>query len=239
MTVRQMIARFHNRLDSGAKVFWGDARAIGLINEILDDICQELVITVPHHLTLLSVQGQRKYQVPSTFMSNELLQYDNGNPYEIVLKNTPRFIEGQFIDVDTQGNPTRGYIWYESGRRELTIYPTFAISNLTIDWYFWGWPEDVSADSDEPSIPIEWHPSIVKEMRNRQRSDDQEISVADQAALWELEIRKIKKMDTFKEIQTSSGRYGTFDGNFPKIQSGAGQLLDDISIVSDNPEVRW
>jgi len=217
MTVRDMIDRFQSRMDSGAKVFWNDARAIPLINEIIADISQELVVTVPCHLTFQSVASQKNYEVPSNYVVNELLFYNSSYNNEIHIKNTPRNIYTVYPDTTTEGYPTRGFIWHQSGRRELQVYPTFSEAGLDINWWFFGQPEDLTSDKDEPAIPIEWHSSIVKMMRYIQREEDNEMSFSESEILQAKEIAKIKRLDTTKEILSNHGQYGSFEGNFPRI----------------------
>ena len=237
MTVRDMIIRFHSRMDAGAKVFWNDIRAIALINEIVDDICQELVTTVPCKYTFKSVSGQQNYQVPSNYVVNELLFYNSSYNNEIVIDTTPRKIYKLYPDTTTEGYPTRGFIWHQSGRRELQIYPTFSEDDIEMDWWFFGWPEDLVGDKDEPAVPIEWHPSITKEMRNRQREEDGEITLSDLSILWAREVIKIKRMDCTKEILSNRGQYGTFEGNYPRISVGSS--IDNQIVVASDDGTIW
>ena len=221
MTVRDMITRFQTLMDSMNTAFWDDSRSLTLINLFKDKLAQEFSVNrVEQEYTFQSVAGQETYQVPSTFVSHEYLYFNSSYNREIVLKDSPRDIYGPASDVTLQGIPMRGVIWGVSGRRELRIYPTFSTSGLTVHWWFYGWPPDVSNDNDEPRLPLEWHPTIVEAMVDFQQAFDGQISKADYVLMWENHVKKLKKLDATVEFMSKMGQtYGTVDDNFPRIAS--------------------
>jgi len=160
MILREMIERFQARLDDN--VYWNDTRAIALVNTMKDKLAQELRVLAPSYYTFDSVQGQQSYEVPSKLIANQLLYYNSSYNQIIRIVKGPQSIYGPYSEVDQQGFPTIGYIWGVSGRRQLTVFPTFNVDDITIQWWFWGWPEDLANYNDEPQMPTPWHSSLVE-----------------------------------------------------------------------------
>lgn len=219
MTVRDIITRFQALMDSMNVTFWDDTRSIALINTFKDKMAQEFGINrVEQEYTFYSVEGQETYQVPATFVSHELLYFNSSYNRKIEMVNGPGDIFGPASDVDVEGIPMICYIWGVSGRRELRVYPTFNEDGLTVRWWFYGWPPDVANDNDEPRLPQEWHPTIVEAMIDFQQAFDGQISQADRVMLWEMHIKRLKRLDATVEFMTKRGQqYGTIDDNFPRI----------------------
>jgi len=223
MTLRDMITRFHDSMDDANAVYWNDRRAASLANRMKDKLVTELKVTTKQSYQFDSVQGQQTYQVPERFVAHELLFYNSSYNTEIVIGDSPRVIYGKYSDVTTQGWPSVGFIWGVSGRRELTIYPTFNESGIELTWWFWGYPTDIIEDNDEFNLPTDWIPSIVEGMINERASRDSEINMADALMLWKDEIRKIKAMQTYQSLLGNTRLYGTFDGQFSRISESADQ----------------
>lgn len=221
MTRRDMIDRFHGLMDSYLRVFWNDARATVLLNTIKDKIAQEFTVNrVEQYYTLDSVQGQENYEVPSTYVSHELMFFNSSYNREIILHSSPKSIQLSVADKTIQGIPSDAYIWGVSGRRQLTIYPTFNVDGLTIQWWFYGWPPDLAVDNDEPHFPVEWHPSIVDIMVAHQQEFDKVISTGDRLIIWREAIDRIRRMDVSKQLTSTGGQSGSFNSNFPSIPTG-------------------
>ena len=216
MTVRDMIKRFHNAMDSMNEAFWNDARSIALINRLKDNLAQEFHVNrVEQTYTFVSVANQSHYQVPSTFVANEYLSYYDSVYSEITIVNSPKDIY-RFITDDTMaGLPIVGSIWGVSGRRELQLYPVFASDGITLTWNFYGWPPDVALDNDEPDLPLEWHPTIVEGMIDHQQAFDGIMSKIDAVQLWQtVHIPKLKRLDISIEMNTRRGSTGSLDDHF-------------------------
>ena len=86
-----------------------------------------------------------------------------------------------------------------------------------MQWWFWGWPEDLAADNDEAQFPVEWHPSLVEGMINQAKVDDREMSTSDALILWKDEIRKIRSLDVTSELVARNGQLGSIESHFPRI----------------------
>jgi len=215
MILRNMITRIQGRLDDD--VYWNDKRLKAILNQVQDKIAQELAITTPHYYSFESVQGQQHYQVPSGFVANELIHYNSGVNKVISIMKSPKAIHGVYTDPTMEGNPSIGYIWGSSGRRQLTIYPTFSSDGITIEWWFWGFPNELVGDNDEPTFPSEMHPSLVECTIAEAKSDDKEISISDALIIFANEIRKLRRLESMIEIIGNKGRYGSIDNVFPSI----------------------
>lgn len=221
MTRRDILDRFHNLMDSYLRVYWNDTRATALLNAVKDRLAQRFTVNNVEQLyTFLSVQGDQAYQVPSTYIRHRYMYFNSGNNQVIKMLDGPENIYGPAADQTIEGIPSRSYIWGVSGRRELTIYPTFNDDDIEVMWWFYGWPPDVEVDNDEPHLPIDWHPSIIEIMRAEQQQHDHEISVADKYAIWTHSTSLIQAMDVTKEIMSlSDNQSGSIDAVFPEIQN--------------------
>lgn len=223
MTRRDIIDRFHGLMDSYNRVYWNDTRATDLLNTVKDRIAQEFTVNrTEQYYQLDSVKGQQHYEVPSTYVAHRLMYFNSGYNRTIKFYDGPEAIYGPAADQDIEGTPGAAYIWGVSGRRQLTIYPTFNKGGLTVHWWFYGFPPDVAVDNDEPHLPLEWHPSIVEIMIAEQQSHDKYISVADKYAIWENCIRRLKRLDVTKQITSLGGQSGSVDAHFPSIPVGIG-----------------
>lgn len=232
MILRDMITRFHDSMDDANAVYWNDRRATSLANRMKDKLAQELKVTTKQLYEFDSVQGQQTYEVPERFIAHELLRYDSDSGSgEIIIKDTPRAIYGKYSSVTTEGFPSVGFIWGVSGRRELTIYPTFNADGIELTWWFWGYPPDIQEDNDEFHLPTDWHSSIVEGMINERAARDGEINMADNLLLWKDEIRKIKALQTYQALLGRTRQYGTFEGQFSKISAGGGNEELPFSIA--------
>lgn len=214
MVLRDMIERVQRRIDDRA--YWNDDRVTALLNQLKDDIAQELKVTAQRKYTFASVSGQQSYAVPHGFVSSELLHYGTPHFNEIQIVGSPRDFELGNWQVDLEGIPRMGYIWGESGRRQLTIYPTFNDDAIEITWWFYGWPEDMTLDNDEPQFPTEWHPSLPKLAINEAKVDDDQMNLADAEVIKVKEINKLRGMasTTFLQSQTVS-QLASIDEVFP------------------------
>lgn len=223
MTLREMIIRFQDSVDD--RTFWNDVRAIALCNRFKDKMAQEMRIVAESYYEFDSVQGQQNYQVPSKLVTHHYLYYNSSYNTEIKIVKSPRNIYGPYAEVTQEGWPTIGYIWGASGRRQLTIYPLFNTDGITVQWWFWGWPEDLAVDNDEPQFPVGWHPSLVEGMINQAKVDDKEMSPADALILWKDQIRIIKALDVTRDLVARKGQMGTIESHFPRI-GGSGDPDD-------------
>ena len=116
--------------------------------------------------------------------------------------------------------PRIGYIWHESGRRQLTIYPTFNDDGVEISWWFYGWPEDMINDNDEPQFATEWHPSLPKLVINEAKMDDKEMNPADVETIKMREIHKLRGLATTTFLLSEKdSRLASIDEHFPAIGS--------------------
>jgi len=214
MVLRDMIERVQRRIDDRA--YWNDDRVTALLNQLKDDIAQELKVTAKRKYIFASVQGQQSYAVPHGFVSNELLHYGTPHFNEIEIVGSPRDFEKGNWQVDLEGVPRMGYIWGESGRRQLTIYPTFNGDAIEITWWFYGWPEDMTLDNDEPQFPTEWHPSLPKLAINEAKVDDDQMNLSDAEVIKAKEINKLRGMAStnFLNSQTVS-QLASIDEVFP------------------------
>lgn len=208
MILREIIVRVQDTVDDRA--FWDDTRLKAMINRFKDKMAQEMTFTNQQKYEFSSVVGDRHYEVPHGYISNHLLFYNGNNRNEIFIRDSPRDIDSLYLNRTEQGLPREGYVWGDgSGRRQLTIYPTFS-SILDVEWWFYGWPEDLVGDKDELPFPIEWHPSLAEACIDETRQYDKEIGIADQILLWGTYIRKIRQMDVTKELVSSSdNRYAS------------------------------
>ena len=215
MTRREMINKVQVRIDDRA--YWNDDRVTGLLNQLKDDISQELKITAKRKYTFASVAGQTSYAVPHGLVSSELLHYGEPHWNEIRIVGGPRDFELGNHQVDLEGVPVMGYIWGESGRNQLTIYQTFNDTGIEITWWFYGWPEDMILDNDEPQFPTEWHPSLAKLAINEAKVDDDQMNLSDAEVIKAKEINKLRGMasTTFLQSQTRS-QIASIDEVFPQ-----------------------
>jgi len=218
MTRRDIITRFNSLMDSYNTVYWNDTRATALLNTVKDKLAQEFTVNrTEQYYTFDSVEGQKAYQVPSTFVAHRHMYFNSSYSRVIKFYSGPEAFYGPVADQDTEGVPHSAYIWGVSGRRELNFYPTFSEDGLTVQWWFYGWPPDVAVDNDEPHLPIEWHPSIVELMLAGQRQFDKVISVSDELIIWDRTVRMLKELDATKEITSLPGQTGSIDNNTPAI----------------------
>lgn len=221
MTRRDIIDRFQGLMDSYNRVYWNDTRSTDLINTVKDRLAQEFAVNrVEQYYTFNSVQGQENYQVPSTYVVHRLLYFNSSYNRRITMHDGPELIHGPVAEQSIEGIPSDCYIWGVSGRRELTVYPTFSDDDITVQWWFYGWPPDVAVDNDEPALPLEWHPSIVEIMVGEQQSFDKYITVGDKFAIWDNNIKRLKRLDVTKQLTSMKSQSGSIDAHFPKIPDG-------------------
>lgn len=220
MILRNMIKRFQSRLDDSAKAYWNDERAKTLANTVMDRLVVEFGVIAQLYYTFNSVQGQQNYQVPSNFIASHYLYFNGTNNREIVIVDSPRDIYGPTAEVTQEGTPTMGYIWGVSGRRQLTIYPTFNVDDIELMWWFWGTVPELEGDNDEPMLPVEWHPSIVEAMVDQAMQDDKFITVGDRLILWENMVKKLKRLDSMKAAIEIPKQHGSVEDSFPSISEG-------------------
>ena len=221
MTRRDIIDRFHSLMDLYNTSYWNDSRATALLNTVKDKLAQEFTVNrTEQKYEFDSVEGQQVYQVPSTFVAHRWMYFNSSYNNVIKFYDGPESIYGPVADQTAEGVPFAAYIWGSSGRRELTIYPTFADDGIEVQWWFYGWPPDVAVNNDEPHLPIEWHPSIVKLMVAEQQRFDKIISVGDALIITEKVVRTLKEMDTTKRITSLGGRSGSVDDEFPSEEYG-------------------
>lgn len=227
MTRRDMIDRFHGMMDSYNRVYWNDTRATDLLNATKDRLAQEFTVNrTEQYYTFNSVEGQEQYQVPSTYVVHRLLYFNSSYNRRIKMHDGPELMHGPVADQSIEGVPSDCYIWGASGRRELTIYPTFNADDITVQWWFYGWPPNVVVDNDEPNLPLEWHPSIVEIMTAEQQAADKQITVGDKFIIWENNIRRLKRLDVTKQLTSIGGQSGSIDAHFPLIpESGRADFL--------------
>lgn len=225
MTRRDILDRVQGRVDDN--VYWNDVRLTAILNHLKDKMAQEMRVVSPQYYEFVSVQGQENYEVPFTYVSNHLLLWDaTNNKGEIVIHDSPRDIHKRVLDESMEGLPARGYIWGVSGRRQLTIYPTFNVDGTAIKWWFYGWAEDLAVDNDEPQFPLEWHPSLVDGLMNAVRVDDEKMAVSDEAILWNKEIIKIRGLAVTKELLSVGEKtYGNVDHTYPRVEDGVSAAL--------------
>jgi hypothetical protein len=209
-----MIERVQQRIDDRA--YWNDDRVKALLNQIKDDITQELKVVAERKYTFSSTKGLESYAIPHGFISNHLLHYGEPHWNIIEIVGSPKGLVVGNFDVSLEGVPRVGYIWGESGRKQINIYPTFNVDGIEISWWFYGWPEDMTNDNDEPQFPAEWHPSLPKLAINEAKVDDDQMSPADAEIIKVREIRKLRGLATtnFLNSQTDS-RLATIDDKFP------------------------
>ena len=219
MIVRDMIKRIHGQIADYSRTYWNDERIIVLINDIKDSVAQELVCDrCECYYELPLIADQQKYEVPHNLTYSHYLYLNSTYNRKIKIKVGPASLYGP-TSVPTQtGTPEFGFIWKYSGRREVTFFPV-PNEDLTADWYFLGWPEDIANDNDEVNFPIDWHPSIVRMCLNRIKREDEVISVADELLLETKEMRRIKRLDSTKAILEEGGTYGTLFDSIPQVGS--------------------
>lgn len=239
MILRDMITRFHDSMDDANAVYWNDRRATSLANRMKDKLVTELKVTTKQLYEFDSVEGQQSYEVPERFVSHELLFYNSSYNNEIKVYDTPRVIYTKFSSPTQEGLPSVGYIWGVSGRRELTIYPTFNADGIELTWWFWGLCPDIDEDNDEFHIPTDWHPAIVEGMINERAARDGEMTQGDNLLLWKDEVRKIRAMQTFQALLGRTHQYGTFDGQFSRISVSQDKEELPFSVASDTEGVLW
>lgn len=232
MKFREIITRVQDTVDDRA--FWDDTRLKTLINRYKDKMAQEMTFTNQQKYEFSSIVGSRHYEVPHGYISNELLWYDGDNNNEIFIRDSPRDIDAQYTTRTEQGQPREGYVWGDgSGRRQLTIYPTFD-SVVTVEWWFYGWPEDLAGDNDELPFPVEWHPTLAEACIDSTREYDKLISVADELLLWTTSIRKIRQMDVTKVlVDSADNRYAS---NARQVRRHVG---DPMYFNINTPTGRW
>lgn len=219
MTRREIIDQFHGLMDSYNRVYWNDTRATVLLNTIKNRLAQEFTYNrVEQYYTFNSVQGQQNYEVPSTFIANRWMYFDSGYNRHIDFYDGPESIYGPAADQDIEGIPQAAFIWGVSGRRQLTIYPTFSEDDIEVQWWFYGWPPDVAVDNDEPALPIEWHPSLVEIMIAEHQAFDREIGIGDRILVYKDCANRIKRMDVTRQLtHLSDTQSGSIDSHFPTI----------------------
>ena len=234
MTLRDMLNRIQSRVDDD--VYWNDSRLTGIINHIKDKMSQEMRVVRKQQYEFDSVEGQQYYQVPDRYVIHHYLYYNSTYNTEIVMKDSPRDVYGPSSDPTLEGNPTMGFIWGVSGRRQLCIYPTFSEDGVELTWWFYGWPEDLAVDNDEPDFPIEWHPSLVDGAINQTKVDDKEMSVGDALILWKNEVQTIRGLATTRELLSAGEKaWGSVESHFPRIQESGPETL----VIPSSATVRW
>lgn len=237
MTRRDIIDRFQGLMDSYNRVYWNDTRATDLLNSVKDRIAQEFTVNrTEQYYTFNSVEGQRHYQVPTTYVVHRQLYFNSSFNRTITMLDGPESIHGPVADQTMKGIPSQCYIWGVSGRRQLTFYPTFNADDIEIQWWFYGWPPDVAVDNDEPHLPLEWHPSIVEVMVAEQQAADKQISVGDKFAIWDSNIRRLKRLDVTKQLTSLGGQSGSIDAHFPPISSGGASIPFNIEFPGGSIE---
>lgn len=226
MIVRDMIDYVQDTI--GARRYWNDKRIISFINQVQEKMATMLKL-VCQDLYKFSSSTETRYTIPSSYISNQLLYYDNGGSEQVIhILPTPNNIYGVFSDPDTDStdNPSRAFIWNASGRRELWIYPKFVAAGIDIWWFFWGLPSKLVNDNDESPLPSEWHILIVEAVINKIKVNDEWMLASEELMLFNSLVNTAKTMETTKgviergailkpynEFPIGSGEFGLIDGS--------------------------
>jgi hypothetical protein len=200
MTIREMIDYIQAEVNS--RRFWNDERIISIINLLQQKLSVELKLSVRDFYKFSSTLEQR-YLLPSNLLSIESLWYDNaGMQRNIRIVAKPSDVYGLNTDPDTDksDNPYKAFMWTASGRNELWMFPMFDTAGIDIWMWFYGLPSNISTDNDVSSLPIETHVYIVEAVKNRITQVDEQITKAEELALWRNIVNECKQIDTVKNI---------------------------------------
>ena len=220
MTVREIID--YVQLSVNDRRYWNDNRLISLLNLLQMKMANDLKLVFRDYYTLSSTLEQR-YLLPSSLISIELLWYDNeGTEQHIDIVNSPKevYLKHSDPDTETSGQPGKGFIWEASGRKELWIYPLFDAAGVEICMWFYGIPPKLNTDNDTPVLATEWHIHLIESAINRIMRLDEQITIAEEEALWSKIIHACKTMDTTKTIMETNSSIRQ-DNNYPSISRGS------------------
>lgn len=241
MNRRQMIDRFQSVIDDIHKGFWNDVRITALLNDAKDRIAQEMKVNDTQcYYTFDSVEGQEWYQVPYNLVKHGHLLYNQDDTdREIFISTNIKAVRGNYYDSDNTGYPSNGYFWARSGRRELHIAPTFDEDGITCEWYFFGWPEDISGDGDEFSLPISWHPTILRVARELRKVEDGDMNKVEFEGYFKLEMQSLAELESTTEASFQPSKTGRVDAALPDEPAAAAQeagfMLSNMLDADGNP----
>lgn len=220
MTVREIID--YVQLSINDRRYWNDTRLISLLNLLQMKMANDLKLVFRDYYTFMSEASSQRYLLPSSLISIELLWFDNGGTEQnINIVNSPKEVYLKHADpnTDTSDQPYKGFIWEASGRKELWIYPLFSTAGVELSMWFYGVPPKLNTDNDTPALPTEWHIHLVESAVNRAMRLDEQITVAEEEALWSKIIHTCKTMDTTKLIMETEANINQ-DMNYPMITGG-------------------
>jgi hypothetical protein len=226
MIVRDMIDYVQDTI--GARRYWNDKRIISFINQVQEKMATMLKLVCQDYYKFSS-SLETRYTIPSSYVSNQLLYYNNGGSENVIkIIPTPNNIYGVFNnpDTDSTDNPNKAFIWNASGRKELWIYPKFATEGIDISWFFWGLPSKLVNDNDVSPLPPEWHILIVEAVINKIKVNDEWMLASEELALFGVLVNAAKTMETTKgviergailkpysEFPVVGGSFGLIDGS--------------------------
>ncbi len=227
MIVRDIIDYVQDTI--GARRYWNDKRVISMINQVQEKMAVMLKLTCQDFYKFSS-SLETRYTIPSTYVNNQLMYYDNGGSENVIsILPNPNNIYGVFSDPDTDStdNPTRAFIWNSSGRKELWIYPKFSVAGVDIWWFFWGLPSRLVNDNDVSPLPSAWHILIVEAVINKIKVADEIMSSIEEIELFKQLVHTAKTMETTAGIIERGSIIKPYD-EFPNIGNSIG-LIDGSS----------
>jgi len=207
MTIRDMID--YIQADVNSRRFWNDERIINIINLIQNRMAIELKLVVEDFYKFSSTLEQR-YLLPSNLIAINTLWYNNGGNNRLIkIVSNPSEVYGRESnpETETSSNPYKAFIWSTSGRKELWIFPKFDTEGIDLWLFFYGTPTRIISDNDVPSLPVETHVYLVEAVKNRIAQVDEQITKAEELALWKDIIMMCKQIDTVKNVITRSSQF--------------------------------
>jgi len=200
--------------------YWTAARLTTLFNRGMRDIANKFGIAVSGYFIFQSVQAQQQYMVPHDFTANELISFEaNGTTNNITIKPRPASVYGVVYDPDQEGTPDTGFFWAKEDREELWIYPTFDADGISINWFYWRRPPNITLDNDEPLIPRDWHTYLVDYAVYYTHVQDQEKgwNFTVFYGWWESVKVGIQVAEAQKDMASRDIRMGIFDDQLPRV----------------------
>lgn len=239
MLLATIRAQFQARIEDS--VYWNDTKADTLANQAQRDIAGRLELMFQNRCELICEADLEQYSVPSDYISNYLLRYDNivdpdtgdlSGDYNqtITMLDGPDEVYGVVGDPSQTGNPTHAFLWAIEDRRDLFLHP-IPDDEYVLQWWYQCEPPELVNNNDEPKLPRELHQYIIDFMELRARMLDGDISDMQFMALWEKKIIEIRTSASMKEALRRHTRIPSGKDLFPSTSAWRSDSL--INVAND------
>lgn len=172
MNLGEIIQRTQNLHGDTVEAQITQAMIIDWANEAQLELVRKAEVLQGSYATV-SLNGTRAYAIPSDVLRIRRVEYNERRISKVSLEELDT-VDSYQTSGDASGEPIYYYEW--SGN--IYFYPTPSENDKVISVYYLKRPTELSAVSDVPDIPEQFHPDLVRYCLSRAKEVDEEYDKA-------------------------------------------------------------